>query len=349
MGWRQWLAILAILVGVLLGVHYILPYVAPFILGIFLSSLIEPMVRWIEKSVKSRRIATWVVFGWFIAFFVAVLLWAIGGATREIRGLLQELPRTIQRFHMGLAWLNQHLPPWSLTSQPEINRIFIQAVEGLLSIVSRFVLDLAGWLEKLPGIFGSMALAFVAAFFFTRDKVYWQRFIRRLLPTAFLKVSKQLANELLMTVLQMVRMEIVMMAWTFLLSGITLFGMGYERPWFFALLIAILEPLPMMGPAVILLPWSGWLMAMGQWRFALIIMALSGVIFLSRQWGELHFVGKKLGLNPLWTIMGIAVGFQCFGVLGLWIGPMILLLMRTALSILLATNFDGEKPIDIHT
>lgn len=329
MGRRQWVILLALIAGMYLMIRFVLPFIAPFVIGLLFASLAEPLVAGIEKRWGwSRNLATWLIFLLFIVAILGLLFWAIGGATREIKTFIAELPKRIAEGKTFIDWVNRFLIQRWNTPSSDLQRLIFQAAQNLLEFGSRSMVGLAKTLEWLPSIFGTILLSMMSAFFFIRDKAYWLTFARRVTPPAFYQTINHLVDELFGTVLQIIRMEFMLMTMVFLSTGATLSWLGYERPWFLGLVLGILEPLPMMGPSAVLLPWSGWLLATGQWKTACILMALCGLFIILRQWSELHFIGGKLGLNPLWTLVGIYLGFKCFGLVGLAMGPMIFVVIR---------------------
>lgn len=86
-------------------------------------------------------------------------------------------------------------------------------------------------------------------------------------------------------------------------------------------LTAIVDALPVLGAGLILIPYALFFLLLGQvGKAAIIFLAYLGCIFV-RQMTEPRIVGKKAGMKPLYTIIGMYAGFKLFGVLGFLLGP----------------------------
>ena len=104
-----------------------------------------------------------------------------------------------------------------------------------------------------------------------------------------------------------------------LLIGFAIIGVRYA--FLVAFLISILDLLPALGAAAVLVPWSALSFASGNVRTGAGLLVLAGVVTLTRQIAEPKIVGKSLGLHPLIALFAMYVGLELFGAAGLVIGP----------------------------
>ena len=88
-----------------------------------------------------------------------------------------------------------------------------------------------------------------------------------------------------------------------------------------AVLVALLDLLPVLGSGAVLLPWSAVAFLSRDVRTGVGMLVLWGVITLVRQIAEPRIVGGSLGLHPLLALAGMYVGFRLFGAVGLVLGP----------------------------
>ena len=122
-----------------------------------------------------------------------------------------------------------------------------------------------------------------------------------------------------------------MLALTFgeLLIGFLILGVDYA--FLLALIIAVLDMLPVLGVGTVLIPWA--LVALLQKNFylgfGLVILYL--VMLVLRQIAEPKLLGKSLGLHPLLTLFASYAGFRLFGFLGMLAGPVVATLIKNAL------------------
>ena len=118
-----------------------------------------------------------------------------------------------------------------------------------------------------------------------------------------------------------------------LLIGFWVIGVQYA--FLIAVIVSVLDVLPALGAAVVLVPWGIVSLAAGNVRVGTGLLILAGVVTLLRQIAEPKIVGKSLGLHPLLALFSMYVAFRLFGAVGLVLGPCACIVVR---SVLLRTN-----------
>ena len=125
-----------------------------------------------------------------------------------------------------------------------------------------------------------------------------------------------------------------------LMAGLGLWVAGVPRPGLliavmFVLGVAQLGPLPVLLPAVIWLYWSGnvgWAVALFVWM--IIVGALDNIL-------RPILIRRGVDLPMLLIIAGVIGGLIAFGVIGLFIGPVILAVTYTLLQSWISENSRG--------
>lgn len=122
------------------------------------------------------------------------------------------------------------------------------------------------------------------------------------------------------------RAYLFMLLITFLevLVGLLLLGRRYAL--LTALLVALVDVLPVLGAGTVLLPWALLSFFSGEASLGCGLLILYGVITLVRQLLEPRLIGHGLGLHPLLTLYGMLLSLQLFGVLGMLLTPALLAL-----------------------
>ena len=88
-----------------------------------------------------------------------------------------------------------------------------------------------------------------------------------------------------------------------------------------ALLIALLDALPVLGVGTVLIPWGAVELFTGDWKRGAILLVLWLAMTLFRQFIEPRIVGAKLGLHPLAALCAVWVGAKLLGLWGLFLAP----------------------------
>ncbi len=91
--------------------------------------------------------------------------------------------------------------------------------------------------------------------------------------------------------------------------------------------VGILDALPVLGTGVVLIPWALFLFFQRQWMRGFMLLALYLICYLLREYLEAKWMGEQVGLSPLENLIAIYVGIQLFGISGVILGPIGLLLI----------------------
>lgn len=113
------------------------------------------------------------------------------------------------------------------------------------------------------------------------------------------------------------------------LSVLKLFGI-YKGSWvfFIAIITAIVDIFPVLGTGTILLPWSLYSFISGDISMGIGVLVLYIFITVMRQFIEPKLVAGQLGLPPFVTIMGMYIGLKIFGIIGMFMVPLTIILIK---------------------
>lgn len=113
------------------------------------------------------------------------------------------------------------------------------------------------------------------------------------------------------------------------LSVLKLFGI-YKGSWvfFIAIITAIVDIFPVLGTGTILLPWSLYSFISGDIPMGIGVLVLYIFITVMRQFIEPKLVAGQLGLPPFVTIMGMYIGLKVFGIIGMFMVPLTIILIK---------------------
>ena len=102
-----------------------------------------------------------------------------------------------------------------------------------------------------------------------------------------------------------------------------------------ALFIGFVDALPILGSGTVMIPWAIYLSFTGNITLAIALMIVWGAWAVIKQFIEPKMVSKEIGMHPIFTLVGMYTGFRLMGVLGLMIGPIIILIIANVFRELL--------------
>lgn len=100
-----------------------------------------------------------------------------------------------------------------------------------------------------------------------------------------------------------------------LLVGFAVLGVRYFV--LIAFLISFLDFLPFFGTGTAMIPWGIYKFLMGDYKMAILLIAIYAVTQLVRQLLQPKLVADSVGMNPLVTLLLLYIGYRIGGVLGM--------------------------------
>ena len=121
---------------------------------------------------------------------------------------------------------------------------------------------------------------------------------------------------------------LILMGFTFVEVSVGLFILDVKYAFLIALIVGLAEAIPIVGTGVVMLPWILWQVFTGNMTlaFGLAILYILGILI--RQIMEPKIVGSQIGLHPLVTLLAMYVGLKFFGILGMFIGPISIIIVK---------------------
>ena len=178
----------------------------------------------------------------------------------------------------------------------------------------------------------------MAAYFITADYPHYRFLMTDRLPPEVRAFVSHVKHTALGAFAGYVRAEVIISAGGFaiLLVGFLLIGQPYAV--LLALLLAVLDFIPIIGSGTVMVPWAFIDLLTGNWFHAVGLMVVWGIICVFRRVAEPKAVGSQTGLSPILSLISMYVGMRVGGVLGMILGPVLCLV---AINVARTGIFDG--------
>ena len=126
------------------------------------------------------------------------------------------------------------------------------------------------------------------------------------------------------------RMQVIYTIFVLVVSavGLTAFGVPYSFLW--SSLAALLEFLPLFGNGTLYVPMILVCFLLGEYRTAFVTLGVHLILYLTRKVTEPRMMNKQMGLNPVLSLLSMYIGLQTFGVVGLTLAPILMVVLQTA-------------------
>lgn len=330
---RQYLKIvlnLVIAVTFLLLAVFLVPKIVrfflPFLIGWIIASIANPFVNFLEKRMKIRRKATSVVVIILVLALVGSALYLLIAALFEQGAeLVSELPKMWTGFEEEMKGIGEK---WEGIYK-RLPVSFQETLSGLTDNLSTYIGDIVkqisppavnamgNFVKSIPNVLVSIIMCFLSSYYFVSEREDVYRFFRTHMPLSvqqkWLVGYRSMKRSVGGYFLAQFRIEL----WIYLLLVIGLMILGVHYALLFALLIAVLDLLPVFGTGTVLLPWALVRLLSADYRMAIGLVIVWGVCQLVRQLIQPKFIGDTVGVKPLPTLFLLYIGYRAAGVIGM--------------------------------
>lgn len=339
---------------------------APFIFAFFIAMILQRPINFIVRKTPLKKGIVSGVLVLLIVCLVGFIISLIGiKITNELKGLVSFLMSKVEDIPLFLESLRDTLlekikilpdgiekslsasitefSSKLLTSSAETTQEVVSESQkggtGLLagfdfSILSAPVSGVLSTAKQIPSILVATIIGIVACCFMTSDYDRLVNFVKRqfspekrkALSTSkglFVSSLKQLGKSYL-TIICITFVEMFLGLNVLKLIGV--YNSGYIVS--LALIIAIVDIFPVLGTGTVLVPWAIISLLMGHIGLGIGLIVIYAVISVIRQIVEPKLVAANLGLPPVVTIMGMYLGLQLFGFIGIFAMPIIIIMVK---------------------
>lgn len=112
-------------------------------------------------------------------------------------------------------------------------------------------------------------------------------------------------------------------------------GMNVEYPLLAAIAIGFVDALPILGSGTVIVPWAAIAAIDGDIKLGIALLILLAVISVARQLMEPKVVSKQIGIHPIFTLIAMYTGFKAIGIMGLLVGPIVLIILKNIFGTLI--------------
>ena len=284
--------------GIAAAVYVLLKFLLPLVFPFFFAWLTVAALNRMRHRVSMRLLP--LSAGVLSILFLATLLFLLLGGYL-LYPPIQKLFPVWQDFLMRMPLLSDWVPS---------------------SVLDQLTRMMPSVLSCMFGIF----LYFISLLLFARD---WKDFDAMLAKLPYYQMVKNAGRRMSTACRNWIHAQIRIMfiitlecaiGYSFLLH---LPGAGL-----WAVLTGFVDALPVFGTGTVFLPWILIELLKNQWMYAIRLVVLYAVTWLTRELLEPRMLGDGLGLLPVNFLISVIVGMKLFGPMGLFTGPFGVLLMK---------------------
>lgn len=354
---------LAIVLGIAyLALKYCFWLFFPFLFAFFIAIIVQRPTNFIVRKTKIKKGVTSTIIVLLLIAIILFLVSLIGvrlvNAGKSFASFVTEkisdLPTLIENIKDWLIRTSDFLPDsierkfdTSVTeffdairdkSAAEIAELIVgKASGGNKFSISSLSTPLSGiWstAKQIPSVLVAVIITILSSCFMAADYDFLVNFIKNQLSDEHknkLSVSKCIVFK---SIGKIIRSYVIIIC----ITGIEIFiGLNvlalanlYQGGHIVAisLIVALLDILPVIGTGTFMVPWSIYSLITGDIGLGIGLFVVYAIIYLVRQVIEPKIVGGTVGLPSFVTLMGMYIGSQLFGFIGIFLVPILIIIIK---------------------
>ena len=338
---RKVLNIVIIIIGIYIGVKISVFYM-PFLIAFLISLMIEPAIKHLMKKTKmSRKMSSIIIFLIVFSIIIGSVIWGTITLVSESTNLLQALNLYIDKAYTQIQDVIGKMSITKISVSNNVLNLMQDTSKELLVKVSKwltsFLTKLIDIITSIPTIGIYMVITILSLYFICTDRIYILDFMEQQMPKKWVQKIGIHIREITRNLGGYLKAQMILILVSFVISVIGLYifkfvRMNVKYPLLIALAIGFVDALPILGSGSVMVPWAIISALNGDLRLGVSILILWIIMSLVRQFLEPKIVSGKIGIHPIFTLIAMYTGFKVMGVMGMLVGPIVLIIIKSVLG-----------------
>lgn len=309
-------------------IKYTIGYIFPFFLGALIALIVRPIIVKLNKWFKINKK--------FLAVVILLIFYALTGVAvtfltiRLIKGLnnffatfpdlfetsiLPVIENVLSKIEDLIASSDFDL----LGILNEISGEIVSTLTGIVKTVStNAISSLTNLITSIPKIIIAFLFTIISSFFMAIDFDQIINFFKLQLSPRGEKIVTVIKESFSQIIFQVLKAYALIMTMTFIELAIGLTILKIPNAIVVALIIAMIDILPILGTGGVMIPWFIIEFINGNISLGIGLAIIYIVVTAIRNIVEPKIVGDQIGLYPLLTLFTMFLGAKIFGVIGLF-------------------------------
>ena len=325
---------------------YTMIYFYPFLIALLFSFVLHPFVTYLEDRLKFPRIFA-TIFTVCLGFILISGLTLII-ITEVIEGttyLAVRIPAHFQAFVSQFEFFltNKVTPIYeqlsllfkSLNSsqqstiQENIQLFTSQLATSGTQFLKNILLKIPAILSMIPYSVTMMIFVVIGTVLITNDWKILKNLASRFIPKQLKEMSNHLVIHFEKSLFGYIKAQCILIAISAFITLVGLLFLDMNHAFTITLIIAFVDLLPLVGTGVIFIPWIGYLFFSGYYSLTIGLTFIYMAIIFLRQILEPKILSVNIGVSPLIALLTLFISIQWWGVTGIFITPLILVVINT--------------------
>ena len=318
-------------------IKYVLGHLLPFFIGAIIALIVRPVIvklnKWFKLNKKLLAVVVLIVFYTTIGaltFFLSIRLnkalthffWTFPSIFEA--NILPVVENALLKIEALIASFDFDL----LAVLEDVSGEIISTLTDIVKTISTMAIaSLTNFITSLPSIIIGFLITIISSFFMAIDFDKILNFFKLQLSPKGNEIVSVIKESFSGIIFKVIKAYGMIMTLTFIEVAIGLTLLKIPNAIVVALLIAMIDILPVLGTGGVMIPWFIIELINGNTFLGLGLAAIYVIVTIIRNIIEPKLVGDQIGLYPLLTLFSMFLGARVFGVLGLFGLPIVLTIL----------------------
>lgn len=310
----------------------------PLLLAFLLAFLLEPTIIFFSKKAKIKRnYSSILICTLFIIFVLGTGYLLVAKVSREIAGLssflislTSDIENNFTLLYTKYEHIFQSLPLGYQTSIQQLSNGLLELLQGAVGQIATVFFNLA---KQVPNILIDLLIITIGLYLISLSLPNMKRNFLQ-----FFAVEDQNRVELVLEKLQkaifgFIRAQLIISFIIFWVVFIGFLILKIKYASATALIITIVDILPILGTGSIIIPMSIYQFLSGNLFLGVCLLIHYGTIVAVRRIIEPKILGESIGISALSTLVSMYIGIKLTGFIGLFLGPAVIIIFQAMLKV----------------
>jgi sporulation integral membrane protein YtvI len=309
----------------------------PFLLALMAAIFLEPVIQLLMRAIKMGRFAAATLVSTFFTLVAVGLAYLIGTKiVTEVIQFWKKMPGYIDQANAYIDHATERTQLFYNSLPPDTAEMIQNGLEtgltrltdsltGLITGISAYFLGVA---KSIPNFFIFLIVFLIALYLFSYSLPVLKKSFIALFEESYRGKVENVLMNLRLAIFGFIRAQLIMAILTYLMTFVGLIILHVDYPLAIAFLVMIGEFIPVVGTALIFVPWAIFQFLNGNSPLGIAILVLFLIIVIFRRIVEPKILSESVGISALAALISLYVGFELVGVVGLFLGPVLVIIYQ---------------------
>jgi len=315
--------------GILPFILTFLKILSPFFIGLIIAWLFEPAVSYFQKKNINRIIGTIIVYIIFLGSIFLMFNTIVPVIIKEVNEFIKTLPSILNDINL---WFDKIFSNFGSNDIIDVEKIRTEVIGSIARFITELTANLPSnilnIIKSTFSFFGVFGLGLIIGFYLLFDFDNTKKVIEFIIPKKYKKEIKDLFSNINNSLMGFIKGTVLTSGLIFVLSALAFALTGLKAPLLFALICAITNIIPYVGPYIGAIP--AIIVGFSQSTGTGIIVSVVILIIQTIEGEFIHplVMSRTMKLHPVTILISLLVFEHFFGIVGMIVAAPVVAMLK---------------------